>query len=119
VNIEDLLKLVKEEWLWAGVAAISALAAIVGALLPWITAAVIKRRERPEADWAITVTPRAGSAACSAIQAASYSFEVYLVGTSACRRIRVSVWVMGTGPDLHVWFVAFHDDSQRTFLFSS
>lgn len=52
VNIEDLLNLVKEEWLWAAVAAISALAAIIGALLSWITAAVIKRRERPEADWA-------------------------------------------------------------------
>lgn len=61
MNIEDLLKLVKAEWLWAAVAAISALAAIVGALLSWITAAVIKRRERPEADWAITVTPRAGT----------------------------------------------------------
>lgn len=61
MDIEDLFKLVKEEWLWAAVAAISALAAIVGALLSWITAAVIRRRERPEADWAITATPRAGT----------------------------------------------------------
>jgi hypothetical protein len=61
MNIEDLLKLMREEWLWAAVAAISALAAIVGALLSWITAAFIKRRERPEADWAVTVTPSAGT----------------------------------------------------------
>lgn len=61
MSIEDLLRLIKEEWLWAAVAAISALAAIVGALLSWIIAAIIRRRERPEADWAVTVTPSAGT----------------------------------------------------------
>lgn len=41
-----------EEWFWAAVAAS---AAIIGAFFSWLTSAIIKRREQPEADWAVTM----------------------------------------------------------------
>jgi len=41
-----------EEWFWG---AIAALAATIGAFFSWLIATIIKRREQPEADWAVTM----------------------------------------------------------------
>lgn len=45
-----------EEWFWAAIAALVAVAGVVGGLVSWGVATWLKHRERPEPEWVATAS---------------------------------------------------------------
>jgi hypothetical protein len=48
MNLEELLT---QEWLWAAIASMVAVAGTAGGVISWMIAAWIRRRDRPEPEW--------------------------------------------------------------------
>jgi hypothetical protein len=53
MNLEELLT---QEWLWAAIAAMVAVAGTAGGVMSWMIAAWIRRRDRPEPEWIFQAT---------------------------------------------------------------